>query len=627
MSNTNWLFSENKVGRWEGINDGDAQHFVKNPIGSLAREIIQNSLDARLDQNPVMVFFDLFSINTSEFPNVDQLKDKLVKASQTPKNISDNRTRKSLDEALAFLNKPSMSILKISESNTTGMAGPADDDSTPFYAYTKGSGLTGKTDGLGSFGIGKKAPVVNSALRTTFVSTVYRHPKYGEDSLAQGMSFWVTHKEGDTKFDGLGYWGVREAFPVTEKSDLPKWLLRESLGTNIYIVEPILTKDWQELLVCAVITNFFAAIHDGNLEVRAGSYTVSKETIKGLFQNKNLRESLQILDDDQYLEAFNFSENFFEAYSNDHAIVEQTQMPPPLGNFEIKLLVADGLPKQVGFLRNGMFIASNELPSLRKFQNTKDFVAVVHCTNKEGNSVLREMEPPEHNHFLGNQYDRDNGPRLLKNLGKKIRDHLLKHIQPDLADVSSVDFLADLFGYEGNNSSNTAGPTDLNPDGKVVQKLKAVAVPKIRNKPGQTIDMGGDGGESNGGETDVKKPGGGIKEKGGKPGELDGSETPGGDGTNQQGIEKQVFDPRVVRLPDGSLQTYFSIEHTGEVLIKFFISGAETDEYVNVLTNTVGSRFNGGIKLKANGLNDRISLKVRLENVDKEAILINAYEI
>jgi len=59
----------------------------------------------------------------------------------------------------------------------------------------------------------------------------------------------VTHKEGDKKFDGLGYWGVREAFPVTEKSDLPKWLLRESLGTNIYIVEPILGKGWEELLV------------------------------------------------------------------------------------------------------------------------------------------------------------------------------------------------------------------------------------------------------------------------------------------------------------------------------------------------------------------------------------------
>ena len=627
MSNTNWLFPENKLGRWEGINDGDAQHFTKNPIGSLAREIIQNSLDARLNINPVIVVFDLFSIPASEFPNIDQLKNKLLKASQTPKNISDNRTRKTLEEALSIINKPSISILKISESNTTGMAGPADDDLTPFYAYTKGSGLTGKKDGLGSFGIGKKAPVVNSALRTTFVSTVYNHPQFGEDLLAQGMSYWVTHKVGDARFDGLGYWGVRDAFPVTQKSDLPKWLLREALGTNIYVVEPILSKDWQELLVGAVITNFFAAIYDGNLEVKAGTYVVSKETIKSLFQNKKIRDALQILDDDQYLEAFNFSEKFFEAYSDEHAIVEQTQMAPPLGNFEIKLLVVDGLPKQVGFLRNGMFIASNELPSLRKFQNTKDFVAVVYCTNKEGNSVLRDMEPPEHNHFLGNQYDRENGPKLLKNLGKKIRDQLLKHIQPDLADVSSIDFIADLLGYEGQNSSNSSGPTDLNPDGKIVQKLKAIAVPKIRKKPSDKKGMGEDGGEDDSGEDETETPGGGKKGKGKKPGEGGDNPGPGGEGASEQGVERQISDPRVVRLADGALQTYFSIEHTGEVLIKFFISGADTDEYVNVLSNSVGTRFNGGIKLKANGSKDRISLKVRLENVDREAILINAYEI
>lgn len=627
MSNTNWLFPKNTPGRWEGINDGDAEHFLKNPIGSLAREVIQNSLDARVNSEPVIVSFNLFSIKASEFPNLEQLKEKLVKASNTPKNKTDNRTRKRLEEAIAILDKPSLSILKISESNTTGMAGPADDDEKPFYAYTKGSGLTGKTDGLGSFGIGKKAPVVNSALRTTFVSTMYNNPKYGNESLAQGMSFWVTHKEGDLKYDGLGYWGVREAFPVTEQSDLPDWLRREELGTNIYIIEPILPKDWQELLVGAVLTNFFAAIHDGSLEVKAGAHTICRESIRDMFQNKDVRAALQSLDDDQYLESLNNSEKFFEAYSDPKSILEQTQMAPPLGNFEIKLLVADDLPKQVGFLRNGMFITSNDIPSLRKFQNTKDFVAVVYCTNHEGNTVLREMEPPQHNAFEGNRYDRDKGPRLLKNLGKKIRDQLAKHIQPDLADVSSVDFLSDLFGYEGQNSTNTSGPTDLNPDGKIVQKLKAVSVPKIRIKPGDKKGLGVDGGEDDSGEDDTETPGGGKKGRGKKPGEGGDNPGPGGEGASEHGVERQLSDPRVVYLPDGSLQTYFSVDHTGEILLKFFISGAETDEYVNVLTNSVGSRFNGGIRLKANGPQDRIAIKVRLENVNKEAILISAYEI
>ena len=124
MSNTNWLFPKNTPGRWEGINDGDAEHFLKNPIGSLAREIIQNSLDARVNSDPVIVSFDLFSINASEFPNLDQLKEKLIKASNTPKNQTDNRTRKRLEEAVAILDKPTLSILRISESNTTGPKNP-----------------------------------------------------------------------------------------------------------------------------------------------------------------------------------------------------------------------------------------------------------------------------------------------------------------------------------------------------------------------------------------------------------------------------------------------------------------------------------------------------------------------
>jgi len=627
MTSTNWLFPENKAGRWEGINDGDAEHFLKNPIGSLAREIIQNSLDARLNEDPVVVSFDLFDVNSSDFPNIDQLKAKLEKAHATPKNYGDNRTRKKLEEAIEIVSKKSISIFKISESNTTGMAGPADDDSTPFYAYTKGSGLTGKTDGLGSFGIGKKAPVVNSALRTTFVSTMYKNPTYGNELISQGMSFWVTHKEGDTKYDGLGYWGVRDAFPVTEPSDLPAWLKRDSLGTNIYVIEPNLPKEWQELLVGAVLTNFFAAIHDGNLEVKTEKYSIDRNSIKETFENIVIKNSLQNLDDEQYLEAFNTSGCFYRAYSDPSAHLEQTQLPSPLGNFEIKIIVADNLPKQVGFLRNGMFIVANDLPSLRKFQNTKDFIAVAYCTNPDGNAVLREMEPPQHNAFEGNRYDRETGPRLLKNLGRKIRDQLLKHIQPDLADVSTVDFLSDLFGYEGQNSTNTAGPTDLNPDGKIVQKLKAVAIRVPRLRPGAIEDVGDEGGTGEGGEATPETPGGGRGGKGVKPGGGGDGPTPGGGGENSQGVERQVSDPRVVYMGSEVIQTYFSVDYAGEVLLKFFISGADTDEYVNVISTSAGVRFNGGIKLNVNGLEDRISLKVRLENVNKEAILINAYEI
>ena len=626
MTKTNWLFPENKPGRWEGINDGDAEHFLKNPIGSLAREVIQNSLDAHISELPVIVNFSEFIIEATEFPNIDQLKSKLEKAISTPKNKSDNRTSKHLVEAHNLLTKNKLSIFKISEANTTGMSGPPDDDESPFFAYTKGAGLTGKTDGLGSFGIGKKAPVVNSALRTTFVSTVYTDIKYGDQFLCQGMSFWVTHKEGDSRFDGLGYWGMRDADPITEKEDVPSWLLRETLGTNIYVVEPILSKDWQELLAGAVLTNFFAAISDGRLEVMAGRFNINKDTIHELYKNTEIKTALENLDDEQHYEAFKSSNNFYRAYTDLNAITEQTQVQSPLGNFVIKILVADNLPKQVGFLRNGMFIVANDMPSLRRFQNTKDFVAVAYCTNSEGNIVLREMEPPQHNAFEGNRYDRENGPKLLKILGKKIRDQLTKYIQPDYADVSTVDFLADMFGYEGKEAGSGTGPTDINPDGKITQKLKAVAIPLIRKKPTKIDSMSDEGGFDPSGEDVSSVAGYGGIGRGKQQGTTDDGGQ-GGVGDNEVGVEKQVSDPRIIHMPDGVIQTYFSIDHKGEVLLKFYISGADIDEHVSVETTNLGSRFNGGIKLNVNGPEDRIFLKVRLDTVTKEAIVINAYEI
>ena len=36
---------------WEGLNDGDMEHFVKDPIVKTAREGIQNSLDAKNPKN------------------------------------------------------------------------------------------------------------------------------------------------------------------------------------------------------------------------------------------------------------------------------------------------------------------------------------------------------------------------------------------------------------------------------------------------------------------------------------------------------------------------------------------------------------------------------------------------
>jgi hypothetical protein len=624
-----WLFPEENK-RWTGLNDGAEEHFKRNPVGSLAREIIQNSLDARAGAAPVVVSFEVLKIPVVDFPDAEQLLRKLQLALGTRKNSEDPRTKAALEKAVDTLQKKNILILKIAEKNTIGMAGPAYDEDSPFFAYTLGDGLTGKTGGLGSFGIGKKAPVVNSKIRTTFISTKYVDKETNSPrTLCQGLSFWVSHKEEEQRFSGVGYWGGRDGDAISDQAELPSWLKRDEIGTNIYIIEPNLTGPWELLLISAVLINFFSAIHDGSLEVCAGEHNINKKTISKTFNRKDLYGFVEGLDDEEHLNRFKSAHAFYRCLTEPHAIVEQTQTNPPLGNFVLRILLEEGLPKEVGFLRNGMFIMSNDLPSLRRFPNSKDFVAIAYCTSDEGNRVLREMEPPQHNAFEGGRYEpgTDKGPKLLKHLGRKIKDQLGRHIEPDYANVDTVDFLADLFGYEKDKAGSGSGPIDINPDGPIVQRLKAVVASIPRQASTVIEELGLDGQQGEGGEDENDSSGGdggamptpgNTLEEGGAGGNSTASETK---------IERPVADPRVRHMPDGMIQVFFTIDYVGEVVVKFYVSGADSDEFAKVEWTNTGRPYDDGVRLRVNGSGDRVSLKVRLHDVQSEALVISIYEI
>ena len=61
---------------WQGINDGDMEHFVAEPLVKSAREAIQNSLDAKHPDSDksATVEFKLFDIDASDIPDLEDLK-------------------------------------------------------------------------------------------------------------------------------------------------------------------------------------------------------------------------------------------------------------------------------------------------------------------------------------------------------------------------------------------------------------------------------------------------------------------------------------------------------------------------------------------------------------------------
>ncbi len=69
-----WHFPSTDGGPDEGINDSGVWQFEGNRESSVARECIQNSLDARVDENkPVRVVFSKIAVDNYQIPFIDGL--------------------------------------------------------------------------------------------------------------------------------------------------------------------------------------------------------------------------------------------------------------------------------------------------------------------------------------------------------------------------------------------------------------------------------------------------------------------------------------------------------------------------------------------------------------------------
>ena len=75
---TDWKFAINEDGTAEGWEDATLKLFKANPLNNLAREIIQNSLDAPTsNEEGIIVKFELIMIPREEIPDIDQLTTSL----------------------------------------------------------------------------------------------------------------------------------------------------------------------------------------------------------------------------------------------------------------------------------------------------------------------------------------------------------------------------------------------------------------------------------------------------------------------------------------------------------------------------------------------------------------------
>jgi hypothetical protein len=430
LTKIKWNFPSNNGGSVDGLNDSGVETFNGNIYESLAREIIQNSIDAQQDKTqPVKVVFDLRYINQSLFPGLDKYKN-VLESCRSYWN-SNSKAEKHFRNAHYILNQELIPVLKISDYNTTGLTGSEkEDNDSNWFGLIKSTGNSNKPGGSGgSFGIGKNAPFACSDLRTVFYSTL------DKNSIVafQGVGKLVTHLHKGIKTRGTGYFGnSNDNQPIFGEDfynsdfydeDLYK---REDIGTDIFVPGFKNVNDWHLKMIISVLENFTVALFKGQLEVEVKGVSLKKENLETMIKKytSKMKKPLAYL----YYRAVSEGE-FFPKKGYEYG--------PMYDGLELFLLEDKDLPKQIGMFRKmGMRIFDK-----KHFRGATNFIGVLVVSGDETNKILSTMEPAAHDKWEPTRASDilDNPEKYLKGINDWMRKCVGSLV--DYSQNEEVDFL------------------------------------------------------------------------------------------------------------------------------------------------------------------------------------------
>lgn len=386
MSNNDfqWHFPSTDNGDEDGINDSLREMFEGNHEWYVARESIQNSLDARLDKTkPVKVRFERKDLPVQLLPGYSELADILMRAKEYSSNQDNSESFYGV--ALKLLQRPTIPVLKVSDFNTTGLSGGDQDTGGGWYKLIRAQGVNSMSGvGGGSFGIGKGAPFAASGLRTVFYSTINEDGEHAFQGKARLSSF--KDETGDVR-RGNGQYGLkgedRGVKSIREIDEIPDFFRRTEQGTDFYIIGyQTENEDWTERLLSSLLSNFWFAIHADELDVELAE---NGQVVQQVSQ-ENLDELMA-----EYTSEKGGSYYFYKAVTEPTISVREVL--PTLKDVELYVKTGEGYPKAVQLMRQSKMVVSS-IDNYRVLP--EPYAAVFICISDEGNKILRSLEPPAH---------------------------------------------------------------------------------------------------------------------------------------------------------------------------------------------------------------------------------------
>jgi hypothetical protein len=432
MSDLKWHFPILDGGEDDFFNDPLQEHFQGDVEYYIARETIQNALDARDDDNkPVLVDFEILELPGRELPGYPELS-AFIDACMDYNN-DDDKAQAFFQHAKQLLAGERIQLLRIGDYNTTGLlGGDTRQEGGNWYKLVKSVGKN-EASGVagGSFGIGKGAPFAASKLRYVLYST-----KTKDGAALQGKARLTSHTLDEKEYRGVGTWGKRGKFAIRDQDDIPSRFVRGEIGTDVYVTGYYYDGPWMEALLTSVLQNFWAAIHFNDLVVRF----LEKDKVVEI-DSKNL---LNYLEHPLY---------YYKAVTNPSKQLFEENLALA-GKVKLYAVIGEHLPRAVQMMRLPKMVV--KIISPRVLSEEYSGVFMLDKLNTHGNDLLKKLEPPKHDVWdpaRGRGYNFD-GYRILTEIEEWIRKCLRSMDEQDDSKTNEIPGLNSLLPEEDILSDN-----------------------------------------------------------------------------------------------------------------------------------------------------------------------------
>lgn len=526
-----WRFPRGNYSKKRGISSSEFETFKKDPFKSLAREILQNSIDAiDSDEEPVRVEFNEFEVNREDVPGIYDFEKELKNCLSSWKGDSNCEVvyQNMLDE----IRKDRIRCLRISDFNTTGLKGieRSSIENNQFLALTKGTGISKKKPGIsgGSKGVGKYAAYGTSRFSLIFYSTKTIEGHKGSIGVAELVSSEI--QDDSTVKDwtqGIGFYSINDYNePNTQMLDLDPSFKRTECGTDIFIIGFKSAENWEKDVINRLLDSFLVSIYREKLEIKINDVEINKSNLKDVVFSDLVatKEKANIISQ-------------YRLISNENNDVKRFDIETDYGTLDLYVLPLSKSEEDIATNKCVMvrypFMKIKTLPLSSNIRVS----ALCIIKNDELGKILLSIENPQHIDWEYKRIEDSSQRKEIKNtmddVHQQIQDYAIQCIQSgevkELDPSGAGDYIpgVDSGENEGLNDENTKGQ-----DKCVVKPSKVnrtTSKKPIREEPdsaGLEPEIGNEGAEGdyvehptgkNKGHGESRQGGEGQSEK--KPGE------------------------------------------------------------------------------------------------------------